>query len=118
MDHLALGAAVLASVIGTALRFTDAESFARLLTNAQPLSLQAVDIGISVDNAAEVAKQAADFVLLEPNLDVLCEGIEEGRHTFANTLKYISIVSSAKFGTMISMAPALLVLPFLPLLAK
>lgn len=81
-------------------------------------ALQVADIGISVDNAADVAKQAADFVLLEHNLDVLREGIEEGRHTFANTLKYISIVSSANFGNMISMALASLVLPFLPMLAK
>ena len=81
-------------------------------------ALQVADIGISVDNATDVAKQAADFVLLEHNLDVLREGIEEGRHTFANTLKYISIVSSANFGNMISMALASLVLPFLPMLAK
>ena len=81
-------------------------------------ALQVADIGISVDNAADVAKQAADFVLLEHNLDVLREGIEEGRHTFANTLKYISIVSSANFGNMISMALASLVLPFLPMPAK
>ena len=81
-------------------------------------ALQVADIGISVDNAADVAKQAADFVLLEHDLNVLREGIEEGRHTFANTLKYISIVSSANFGNMISMALASLVLPFLPLLAK
>jgi Mg2+-importing ATPase len=69
-------------------------------------ALQVADIGISVDNAADVAKQAADFVLLEHDLNVLREGIEEGRHTFANTLKYISIVSSANFGNMISMALA------------
>jgi len=81
-------------------------------------ALQVADIGISVDNAADVAKQAADFVLLEHDLNVLREGIEEGRHTFANTLKYISIVSSANFGNMISMALASLALPFLPLLAK
>ncbi|RML44491.1 ATPase [Pseudomonas syringae pv. ribicola] len=71
-----------------------------------------------MNTAADVAKQAADFVLLEHDLNVLREGIEEGRHTFANTLKYISIVSSANFGNMVSMALASLVLPFLPLLAK
>ncbi|MDY7565153.1 magnesium-translocating P-type ATPase [Pseudomonas sp. RTC3] len=81
-------------------------------------ALQAADIGISVQNAADVAKQAADFVLLEHDLNVLREGIDEGRHTFANTLKYIFIVSSANFGNMISMALASLFLPFLPLLAK
>jgi Mg2+-importing ATPase len=81
-------------------------------------ALQTADIGISVDHAADVAKQAADFVLLEHDLNIVREGIEEGRHTFANTLKYISIVSSANFGNMVSMALASLVLPFLPLLAK
>ncbi|MDH0747194.1 magnesium-translocating P-type ATPase [Pseudomonas sp. GD03842] len=81
-------------------------------------ALQTADIGISVDHAADVAKQAADFVLLEHDLNIVREGIEEGRHTFANTLKYLSIVSSANFGNMVSMALASLVLPFLPLLAK
>lgn len=81
-------------------------------------ALQVADIGISVDSAADVARQAADFVLLEHDLNVLREGIEEGRHTFANTLKYISIVSSANFGNMVSMALASMALPFLPLLAK
>lgn len=81
-------------------------------------ALQTADIGISVDHAADVAKQAADFVLLEHDLSIVREGIEEGRHTFANTLKYISIVSSANFGNMVSMALASLALPFLPLLAK
>lgn len=81
-------------------------------------ALHAADVGISVDNAADVAKEAADLVLLEHNLAVLRQGIEEGRHTFANTLKYIFITTSANFGNMISMAVASLFLPFLPLLAK
>lgn len=81
-------------------------------------ALHAADIGISVDKAADVAKEAADLVLLEHDLAVLCQGIEEGRHTFANTLKYIFITTSANFGNMISMAIASLFLPFLPLLAK
>ncbi|HLF23079.1 MAG TPA: HAD-IC family P-type ATPase, partial [Burkholderiales bacterium] len=81
-------------------------------------ALHAADVGISVHGAVDVAKQAADFVLLERGLDVLRRGIEEGRTTFANTLKYISVTTSANFGNMISMAVASLFLPFLPLLAK
>lgn len=81
-------------------------------------ALHAADVGISVDKAADVAKEAADLVLLEHDLAVLRQGIEEGRHTFANTLKYIYITTSANFGNMISMAIASLFLPFLPLLAK
>lgn len=81
-------------------------------------ALHAADVGISVDTAVDVAKEAADFVLLEKNLDVLRAGIEEGRRTFANTLKYIFTTTSANFGNMLSMAGASLFLPFLPLLAK
>jgi len=81
-------------------------------------ALHAADVGISVDQAADVAKEAADFVLLRHDLDVLRQGIEEGRRTFANTLKYVFIATSANFGNMLSMAAASLVLPFLPLLAK
>jgi Mg2+-importing ATPase len=81
-------------------------------------ALYAADVGISVDTAADVTKEAADFVLLEQNLDVLRAGIAEGRRTFANTLKYIFTTTSANFGNMFSMAGASLFLPFLPLLAK
>lgn len=81
-------------------------------------ALYAADAGISVDTAVDVAKEAADFVLLGPDLEVLRQGIEYGRTTFANTLKYISITTSANFGNMVSMAVASLFLPFLPLLAK
>jgi Mg2+-importing ATPase len=81
-------------------------------------ALHAADVGISVDSAVDVAREAADFVLLRHDLDVLRQGIDEGRHTFANTLKYIFITISANFGNMISMAAASLFLPFLPLLAK
>ncbi|ACO76509.1 cation-translocating P-type ATPase [Azotobacter vinelandii CA] len=81
-------------------------------------ALHAADVGVSVEQAVDVAKEAADFVLLRHDLDLLRQGIDEGRHTFANTLKYIFITTSANFGNMISMALASLFLPFLPLLAK
>src|SRR5216110_882185 len=78
--------------------------------------LHAADVGISVESAVDVAKEAAEIVLLERDLGVLIEGVREGRRTFANTLKYIFITTSANFGNMISMAGASLFLPFLPLL--
>ncbi len=81
-------------------------------------ALHAADVGISVDTAADVAKDAADIVLLEKDLSVLAEGIREGRRTFANTLKYVFMATSANFGNMFSMAGASLFLPFLPLLPK
>lgn len=81
-------------------------------------ALHAADVGISVDQAVDVAKEAADLVLMKHDLEVLRKGIDEGRRTFANTLKYIFITTSANFGNMISMALASLFLPFLPLLAK
>jgi Mg2+-importing ATPase len=80
-------------------------------------ALHAADIGLSVDTAVDVAKAAADFVLLKTDLGILRDGIDEGRKTFANTLKYILTTMSANFGNMISMAGASLFLPFLPLLA-
>jgi len=79
-------------------------------------ALHAADVGISVDTAVDVAKDAADIVLLESDLRVLIHGIEEGRKTFANTLKYVFMAASANFGNMFSMAGASLFLPFLPLL--
>ncbi|MFN8381551.1 MAG: magnesium-translocating P-type ATPase [Anaerolineales bacterium] len=81
-------------------------------------ALHAADVGISVDTAVDVAKDAADFVLLRQDLDILREGIDVGRVTFANTLKYILTTVSANFGNMFSMAGASLFLPFLPLLAS
>ena len=81
-------------------------------------ALHAADVGISVDSAVDVAKEAADIVLLEKNLDVLEHGVREGRRTFANTLKYVFMATSANFGNMFSMAGASLFLPFLPLLPK
>lgn len=80
-------------------------------------AMHSADTSISVEGAVDVAREAADFVLLERDLDVLRGGIEEGRRTFANTLKYILTTMSANLGNMMSMAFASLVLPFLPLLA-
>ena len=81
-------------------------------------ALYASDVSISVDNAVDVAKESADFVLMENSLKVLNRGIQLGRTTFANTLKYIFVTTSANFGNMFSMAGASLFLPFLPLLPK
>jgi Mg2+-importing ATPase len=81
-------------------------------------ALHAADVGISVNTAVDVAKDAADMLLLEQDLDILRKGIDEGRRTFANTLKYILTTISANFGNMFSMAAASLYLPFLPLLAS
>ncbi len=78
--------------------------------------LHAADASISVDSAVDVAKEAADFVLLEKDLDVLIEGVREGRTTFANTIKYVFMATSANFGGVFSMASASLFLKFLPLL--
>ena len=81
-------------------------------------ALHAADVGISVESAVDVAKDAADIVLLEKELGVLVEGVREGRTTFANTLKYVFMATSANFGNMFSMAGVSLFLPFLPLLPK
>jgi len=81
-------------------------------------ALHAADVGISVDTAVDVAKEASDIVLLEKNLDVLIKGVEEGRRTFANTLKYVFMATSANFGNMFSMAGASTFLTFLPGLPK
>lgn len=81
-------------------------------------ALHAADVGISMDSAVDVAKEAASFVLLERDLRVLIEGVREGCKTFANTLKYVFMATSANFGSMFSMAGASLLLPFLPLLPK
>ena len=81
-------------------------------------ALHAADVGISVEQAVDVARESADIILLKRNLDVLRTGVVDGRRTFANTLKYISITTSANFGNMVSMALAAPLLPFLPLVAK
>jgi Mg2+-importing ATPase len=81
-------------------------------------ALHAADVSISVESAVDVAKEAADIVLLERDLNVLADGVREGRTTFANTLKYVFMATSANFGNMFSMAGASLFLNFLPLLPK
>ncbi|MGV8898637.1 MAG: magnesium-translocating P-type ATPase [Burkholderiaceae bacterium] len=79
-------------------------------------SLHTADIGISVDGAVDVARQAAAMILLEHDLMVLHAGILEGRRTFGNVMKYIMMATSSNFGNMFSMAAATLFLPFLPML--
>lgn len=81
-------------------------------------ALHAADVGISVDSGVDAAKDAADIVLLEKDLGVLNQGVQEGRTTFANTLKYVFMATSANFGNMFSLAGASLFLRFLPLLPK
>lgn len=80
------------------------------------LALHSADIGISVDTATDVAKDAADVVLLEKDLDVLASGVAEGRRIFANTIKYVLMGTSSNFGNMFSAAAASAVLTFLPML--
>jgi Mg2+-importing ATPase len=79
-------------------------------------ALHAADVGISVDTAVDVAKQSAAIVLLDKSLSVVADGVGLGRQTFANTLKYVRVTTSANFGNVLSMAAAAAFLPFLPLL--
>ncbi len=76
-------------------------------------SLKTSDVGVSVDNAVDVAKESADIILLKNDLTVLAEGVLEGRKTFGNTMKYIMMGVSSNFGNMFSVAGASLILPFL-----
>jgi Mg2+-importing ATPase len=80
------------------------------------VALHAADVGISVDSARDVAKDAADIVLLDKDLGVIADGIVEGRRTFANTMKYVLMATSSNFGNMFSAAGASSFLPFLPML--
>ena len=84
------------------------------INDAPPLHV--ADVGISVDNATDVARAAADIILLQPSLAAIAQGVREGRRTFGNTLKYIRMGTSSNFGNMLSMAGAALILPFLPML--
>ena len=79
-------------------------------------SLHAADVGISVDSAVDIAREAADLILLRQDLNVLSQGVSEGRRTTTNIMKYIMMGTSSNFGNMFSMAAATLFLPFLPLL--
>jgi Mg2+-importing ATPase len=79
-------------------------------------ALKGSDVGISVNNAVDIAKESADIILLKKNLMVLEDGVKEGRKTFGNIVKYIKMGSSSNFGNMISMTGASLFLPFLPML--
>ena len=79
-------------------------------------ALRAADIGISVDSAVDIAKEAADIILLEKSLMVLDRGVIEGRNTFCNMLKYIRMTASSNFGNVLSVLVASAVLPFLPML--
>ena len=80
-------------------------------------AIRAADAGISVESATDVARAAADLVLLAPDLGVLADGVEEGRRTYANIMKYLRMGTSSNFGNMLSMALASLVIPFLPMTA-
>ena len=79
-------------------------------------ALKAADIGLSVEGAAGVAQASADMIMLETDLGVVADGVEEGRRTFANILKYVRMGASSNFGNMLSMAAASMFLPFLPML--
>jgi hypothetical protein len=79
-------------------------------------SLKTSDVGVSVDNAVDVAKESADIILLKNDLTVLAEGVLEGRRTFGNTMKYVMMGVSSNFGNMFSVAGASIFLPFLPML--
>jgi Mg2+-importing ATPase len=78
-------------------------------------ALHAADVGLAVDSATEVARAAADMIMLEADLGVVAAGVEEGRRTYANIMKYLRMGTSSNFGNMLSMAVASLIIPFLPL---
>jgi Mg2+-importing ATPase len=78
-------------------------------------AIHAADVGLSVEGGTDVARDAADIILLQPDLSVLADGVTEGRRTYANIMKYVRMGTSSNFGNMLSMALASLILPFLPL---
>jgi Mg2+-importing ATPase len=78
-------------------------------------AIHAADVGLSVEGATDVAREAADMIMLVRNLNVIADGVDEGRRTFANILKYVRMATSSNFGNMLSMALASIFLPFLPL---
>ncbi len=128
MDDAALGRAVESTTVFAKLSPIDKERVVRALRgnghvvgfmgdgiNDAP-ALHAADIGISVDTAVDIAKEAADIILLEKSLMVLVDGVREGRKTFANMLKYIRMTASSNFGNVFSVLVASVFLPFLPML--
>lgn len=128
MDDAALGGAVESTTVFAKLSPIDKERVVRALRgkghvvgfmgdgiNDAP-ALHAADIGISVDTAVDIAKEAADIILLEKSLMVLVDGVREGRKTFANMLKYIRMTASSNFGNVFSVLVASVFLPFLPML--
>lgn len=128
MDDAALALAVEANTIFAKLSPLNKERIVRALRgngdvvgfmgdgiNDAP-ALRAADIGISVDTAVDIAKEAADIILLERSLMVLSEGVMEGRKTFSNMLKYIRMTASSNFGNVFSVLVASIFLPFLPML--
>ena len=128
MDDAALGRAVESTTVFAKLSPIDKERVVRALRgnghvvgfmgdgiNDAP-ALHAADIGISVDTAVDIAKEAADITLLEKSLMVLVDGVREGRKTFANMLKYIRMTASSNFGNVFSVLVASVFLPFMPML--
>jgi Mg2+-importing ATPase len=128
MDDAELGAAIEAANVFARLTPAHKERIVRLLKanghvvgfmgdgiNDAP-ALRTADIGISVDTAVDIAKEAADIILLEKSLMVLEEGVLEGRRTFSNMLKYINMTASSNFGNVLSVLAASAFLPFLPML--
>lgn len=80
-------------------------------------AIQASDIGLTVENASDVARQAADMLLLEKDLNVIVDGVRQGRHTFANIIKYLNITASSNFGNVFTVLIASLFIPFIPMMA-
>jgi P-type Mg2+ transporter len=128
MDDSALSAAIAASTVFARVSPQDKARIVRAQRRSgggvaflgdgvnDALALHAADVGISVDSATDVAKDAADVILLEKDLDVLADGVAEGRRIFANTIKYVLMGTSSNFGNMFSAAGASLFLKFLPML--